>query len=103
MTRTHFSLFSPPLIAMKHVGSQRRRRATLAERVGAPLGHNGAHSPRVTPVDMAAGRLDILRKMHQVHQELPAFPCAKTKCQRACRGRAPALYFRGIFMSLCPK
>ena len=36
-------------------------------------------------------------------QEMPAFSCAKTKCQRACCGRAPALYLREIFMSLCPK
>lgn len=68
---------SRSLIVMTHLGSQRRRRATLTERAGSPLRQNGAHSLRVTPVDMAAGRLDILGKTHKVHEDCLLFHVLK--------------------------
>ncbi len=46
---------------MTHIRSEPRRLREQAL-------HNGAHSPRVTPVDMAAGRLDIFGETHQVHK-----------------------------------
>lgn len=77
---------------MTHIGSQHRRLAALSEGAGTPLRYNGAHSPRVTPVDMAAGSLDVLRELHKGPQGLPAISCAKTKCQHAGQDHVPALY-----------
>ena len=103
-TTSHINIWpSRSVIVMTHIGSRRRRRAT--ERAGPPLRHNSAHSPRVTPVDIAAGRLDVLGGMHRGPQGQPAISCAATKCQHAGRGHVPALYLRvsNVFIMLCPK
>lgn len=53
---------------MTHIRRQHRRPDTVTERAGAPRRRSGAHSPRVTPVDMVAGSLKVLGAAHEIHQ-----------------------------------
>lgn len=101
MASKHFTLFFYLLIVMTHIESHHRRQARQTEREDTPFRHSGAHSPRVMPGDMAAGRLDILGKKQKVHKGCLLFSCAKIKCQHAGWDHAPALHLREFQIFLC--
>ena len=61
ITRKCFTLIS------RYSGSWWHTSAREARGAAWELRRAAAHSPRVTPVDMAAGRLDILGETHKVH------------------------------------
>lgn len=62
-------------LALRHRSVTSGASAGGLVKAGTPLRHNGAHSPRITPVDVAAGRLSILADVHGPHGAACYFMC----------------------------
>lgn len=65
----------------------------MTERAGAPRRRSGAHSPRVTPVDMVAGSLKVLGGSAQDPPALP--PLSVLKQNVSVRVEAVLLFTPG--------